>query len=563
MMVLGFILFLVLIARIAHWTIFRQPYYKELARNNFIHPQRLGAPRGAIYSRDGKPLAVNRRTYSIWISPFRVSRRELHETVVFLENILGRDFSEKEREALDLRPRWRRKLLARNLSLETVTPILERRWSLDGLRITTDFKRYYPGGEVCGHVMGYLGRLSPQNLSAYLEKGYARDDLVGVAGIEHEYEDLLRGSPGREIVQRDARGRFCKTLRTQTALPGNDLHLTIDLDFQRFATYKLGQQRGVILVMNPLSGKMYVMVSYPSYDSNDPAAVSKPSRPVSYLNKAIQENYPPASTFKLVTAVAGFQAGVNNEKKFLCEGDYYLPNWKRPYKCDMRSGHGWLNLEDALKYSCNIFFYQSARRIGAPALLQWAIRFGYGTRTGIDLPYEIAGILPVQSADSMLPGNLLYLSIGQGQISATPLQVLLSYAIFANGGKRITPHLLDYYKGADHDRHYNMNETDQISLAAWQRQVVLNGLVKVVNSRGGTASRVDFPKSWKVAGKTGTAERSGREDDAWFVCFAPYDAPEVAVLVFLEEGGFGGSIAAPVAREIMDYYFLNRSRFVQ
>ena len=554
-------IFLILIMRIAQWTLFRRKTYQEKAKNNYIHPQRLDAPRGQIFSRDHHPLAVNRRTYSVWISPFQVSPTELHRTVLFLEGTLKRDFSVKEEKALSLRPRWRRKLLARNLSIESVTPILERKWDLPGLRVTADYKRYYPEGEAAAHVVGYLGRISGEKWKEYREKGYAMDDLIGIAGIERQYEDLVKGIPGREIVQRDARGRFCKVLSTQPAVPGRDLYLTMDLDFQKFARFKLGKRWGVILAMNPRTGDILVMASYPGYDSNYPAMASKPSRPVSYLNKAIQENYPPASTFKLVTAVAGVESGISPEHKYLCEGYYYLPGWKRPFKCDNTSGHGVLDLSHAIEHSCNIYFYRAARKMGPVNLLRHAAMFGYGTRTGIDLPFEIPGHLPIQSADDMYPGNLLNISIGQGDITATPLQVLCSYCLFANGGRMVKPHLLGYLSGEGRGDHHN-KEWRRIDIPSEGGRAILKGLVNVVDSRGGTAHNAGFQKEWKVAGKTGTAERSGREDDAWFVCFAPYDDPEVAVLVMIEEGGFGGSTAAPLAREILEYYFLNRERLL-
>jgi penicillin-binding protein 2 len=553
------VLFLIFLWRIASWTLFHQSYYQELAKSNFIHPQRLDAPRGKIYSRDGHSLAVNRATYSISLSPFGIEKSELHNTIKYLEGVLGTDFSQKEEEAYQLRPRWQRILLVRNLSLETIAPILEREWDLPGLRISSDFKRYYPAGSLTAHISGYLGFIPPDKLKNYLDKGYERDDLVGMAGIEYTYEELLAGIPGQEIVQRDARGRYCATLETEPSVPGEDLHLTLDLDFQKYAEAKIGSRNGVILVTNPENGDVFVMVSAPSYDSNNPAATAASIEPVSFLNKAIQENYLPASTFKLVTAMGGLASGLRPKSKFICEGYYYLPQWKRPFKCDTLSGHGDIDLYEAIKYSCNIYFYQSVQTMGAARLLEWALHSGYGARTGIDLPFEVPGYLPIQSADSMLPGDLLNLSIGQGHISSTPLQVLQSYCIFANVGRIVPPHLLKYFVDAEGKRKDFIPGTWQVPMRFEDHQAVLKGLINVVNAPGGTACHAGFSPEWKVAGKTGTAERKDK-NDAWFVCFAPYDSPEVVVLVFIEEGGGGGSVAAPVAKDILDYYFLNRSR---
>ena len=553
-------LFVIFLWRIAVWTLFHQNYYQELAKSNFIHPQRLDAPRGKIISRDGHFLAVNRTTYSISISPFGVNKTELHKTIQYLESVLAADFSQKEQEADALRPRWQRILLARNLSLETIAPILEREWDLPGLRISSDFKRYYPAGPSAAHVAGYLGYITQDKLKNYLDQGYVRDDLVGIAGIEYTYQELLKGIPGEEIVQRDARGRYCATLETNPSVPGHDLHLTLDLDFQKYAESRMNWRNGVILVANPENGDVYVMVSIPSYDSNNPSSARDSSQSLSFLNKSIQEQYLPASTFKLVTAMGGLEAGLRPESKFLCEGYYYLPEWKRPFKCDTLSGHGKIDLYEAIKYSCNIYFYQDVQTQGAPHFLEWALHFGYGARTGIDLPFEIPGDLPIHSADSLVPGDLLNLSIGQGHISATPLQVLQSYCIFASVGRIVPPHLLKYFVDAEGKRKDFIPGSWQVPMRFENYQAVLKGLIDVVNAPGGTAYQAGFPLEWKVAGKTGTAERK-EKSDAWFVCFAPYDAPEVAVLVFIEEAGFGGSGAGPVAKDILDYYFLNHSRF--
>jgi penicillin-binding protein 2 len=551
---------LVFIGRMAHWMLFHQRYYQEQARSNFIHPQRLDAPRGRIFSRDGHLLAVNRTTYSIGISPFGIKEIELRRTVRYLEEIFSKDFSASEKEALSLRPRWRSKLLSRNLSLEETSPLLERQWDLPGLRIASDFKRYYPVGSVCSHIIGYLGYIPPDRLDQYKEKGYVHEDEIGITGLEYVYEDVLRGIAGEEIVQRDARGRYCKTLATEPAQPGQDAYLTLDLDFQKYAESTLHEQNGVVIVMNPQNGDILAMVSYPDYDNNRPGADSNFGRPVNFLNKAIQENYLPASTLKMVTAMAGLDAGITPKTEYYCEGLYYLPDWKRPFKCDVETGHGKVDLSMALQYSCNIYFYICVQKVGASSFLQWILDFGYGMPTGIDLPFEVAGLVPVHSIDSMPPGNLLNLSIGQGLISATPIQVLFSYCIFANAGKFVRPHLLQYYMDAEGKRTYHIPQTGSIFLNQEHSKAVLDGLISVVNSSGGTANRADFPKQWKVAGKTGTAERKESKDDAWFVCFAPYDDPEIAVLVFLEEAGFGGSNAAPLARDILEYYFLNRER---
>lgn len=561
LLILAGLLLLSVTLRTAQWTLLHWGHYRELARNNYLHPRRLSPVRGRILARDGSPLAVNRSTYSVFLSPLGVSRKELHRTTLFLEDVLNRDFSEAEEAAWKLRPRWRRNLLARHVSIREAAPILERQWDLPGLRLVADRRRFYLSGPECGHIIGYLGRISPERMEWALEEGYARDDLIGIAGLERYYEDILSGKPGEEVVQRDARGRFIRVLETKPAVPGDDIRLTLDIDFQTHAWLLLEGQEGVIIAANPRNGEILAMVSYPGFDSSNPAAISKPSRPVSFLNKAVQEVYPPASPFKLVTALAGLDEGLTPRQSYECEGRYYLSGWDRPFLCNNIYGHGDQDLENAIKHSCNIYFYKSVQKTGAVSLLEKALQMGYGRPTGIDLPFEVSGNLPLTTADSMWTGSLLHISIGQGKISATPLQVLMSYCAFAEGTRLVTPHLLRYSRNWETGLDRHLPESRRIDLPSSQRNAIIQGLVAVANEKGGTAFSAGFKPEWKVAGKTGTGERSGqKEDDAWFVGFAPYGNPEIAVLVMLEGGGSGGKDAAPVAKEVFKYYFQNRNR---
>jgi len=558
--ILMLIFLLIITLRMGHWTLLRWGHYQKEAENNYLHPRRLAPPRGRIFTRDGRTLAVNRRTYSIWISPFGVTREELHRTVLYLEDTLHRDFSTAERAALALRPAWKSELLERNLSLERAAPILERQWDLPGLRIVPDLKRFYLSGEESGHVIGYLGRISRTRMSHYLSLDYSRDDLVGISGLEYSCEEYLRGVPGTEVVQRDARGRFIRVLETEPAISGDDIYVTLDVDFQSQAWLSILGRSGVIIVMNPRRGDILAMVSYPGYDSSDPAAASRPTHPISYLNKATQENFPPGSPFKVISALAFLEAGGAAGSSVNCPGQYYLPGWDKPFRCNVSGGHGSVNLKDALKYSCNVYFYQNIQKCRSEAFMDLAHEWGFGRPTGIDLPFEVKGSLPMREADSLWTGSVLHLSIGQGQIAATPLQVLCAFAAFANGGRAVQPRLVCYRRTPDEERIEHPPQFHDIPLSPRHRNAILEGLIAVANEPGGTAAAAQFSKEWKVAGKTGTAERSGREDDAWFVGFAPWNDPEVVVLVMLEGAGHGGREAGPLAREMFDYYFKNRAR---
>lgn len=550
-------IFVILALRLLPITLIQGKYYAELSENNFLVPQRLEAPRGTIFDRNHLPIGVSRLTFSLYVSPFKLGRQTIHETLSRLSALLNRDVTNLEDRLARLNPKWEKVLLAKNLSLPEVTPVLEEQYNLPGLIVEEGFKRFYPAGQATCHISGYLGMIPKSRMSKFLDQNYDPKDFVGIVNIERTYEASLRGHPGEEIVRRDARGRKRDAYVSHSSEPGNNVFLTLDLKLQEYAYRQLQGRSGVVVAMNPSDGAILAMVSSPGFDPNDPGSFSKEG---SYLlNKTIQENYPPGSTFKLITSLAALRAGISPEKEFSCNGKYYLPQWNKPFTCFSPNGHGWVNMRDAIKYSCNIYFYQLSEAVGAKRLVDCAFQLGLGSPTGVELSGEVGGYLPLNVAAGLPPGEVILLGIGQGRIAATPLQMLNAYCTFANGGRLWVPHLLDRIESPDGEVIARADRTyHEIPLSSSMRSTILDGLVATVNEEGGTAYKAGFPREWKVAGKTGTAQRDQEATDAWFIGFAPYDNPELAILVLVEKGGHGGSVAAPLARDILAYYFSNQ-----
>ena len=274
------------------------------------------------------------------------------------------------------------------------------------------------------------------------------------------------------------------------------------------------------------------------------------------LNRAIQGIYFPGSTVKPIFAIAALENGVNPEKRIFCSGKYYLPHWRHPFLCNQGNGHGYVNIVRALQVSCNTYFYKVGQELGGKVLVDYAYRYGLGRKTGIDLPFEEQGFVPLYQYSELKRGALVQFSIGQGKINCTPIQLASAYVAIANQGRVPVPHLL--LKAVNENQEVILEKEpneERIPLSPEVRKIIITGLSKVVNAQSGTAFRAKFNPAWKVAGKTGSAQNAQGGTDALFVCFAPYDDPEILVLVLIENGGLGGHVAAPIARDILEFYY--------
>ncbi|MBN1135892.1 MAG: penicillin-binding protein 2 [Anaerolineae bacterium] len=507
---------------------------------------------------------------------------------------------------------YRPVLLKIDLPRDTALLLEEQHLDWPGVLVQAVPQREYLYGPLLAHYLGYVGPIPAEQVEDYQARGYdPNQHQVGLTGVEYSFEEDLRGRDGSKLIEVDIAGREVQTLgQVQPQVPGNNLRLTLDLGLQQAATdilsrhiKAIGKKQGVVVAMNPQTGEVLAMVSLPTYDDNKfaggispeelAALQTDPNRPL--LNHAISGQFAPGSTFKIVTASAGLAEGViDANTRLSCRGTFWLPNrfypedpsLAQPFYCwthKYGASHGSLNIISALAVSCDIFFYQVGggylthfQGLGEQVLGYYAELFGLGNLTGIDLPAETAGLVPtakwkrINYSESWVTGDTYNMAIGQGFVLATPLQMLNATSAIANGGTLYRPQVVrDIVDSQGHVvRAFAPDLIRQLPVQADQIEIVRQGMRAAVVS-GGTATAAALP-TVAVAGKTGTAEffidrnndrlpdrdREGNlPTHAWFVGFAPYDHPQIAIVVFVFGGGEGSTVAAPIAGDILGYYF--------
>lgn len=572
-------LFGVLGARLYNLQITEGEKYRLQAEDNRINMGLLTPPRGLIFDRNGKPLAVNRPNYSVTLVPEQTS--SIDATLDALSVYIP--ISDEERARIKRVARKTRGFVpvtvAENLDWDTFAAINVNAPSLPGAQPKVGSKRIYPAGPSASHVVGYVGAVSERELTGepVLELPNMR---IGKTGIEKGQDLALRGKAGSRRVEVNYIGRTIREIGRVEPGPGDDIDLTIDLDLQRFALDRLGEESGAVCVMDIRLGDVLVLASAPNFDPNlFPDGISHKNwnrllnnerNPL--VNKAVSGQYPPGSTFKMVTALAGLASGnMTAETRFTCRGRMKLG--KASFHCWKRGGHGSLDMRSALKNSCDIYFYETALRSGIDNLAAMARDFGIGSRLNVGLPAERPGLMPSKNWARAIQGRVwqkgetLISGIGQGAVLTTPLQLATMTSRIANGGFQINPRLFRSIGGVEQQQ----EQVKQLAIPPSAMQVVKDGMNAVSNVPGGTAyrSRIKEPE-WALAGKTGTsqvkritkAERARGiiknkdlpwkfRDHALFVAFAPVQDPRYAISVVIEHGGSGSRAAAPVARDIM------------
>jgi penicillin-binding protein 2 len=542
--------------------------YLARALSNKVRVVPLSAPRGFVFDRDGEILAENLPAYSA--SLLASGPEELERSMRVAAPLLGLD----EAEVRELLSQGRVApgqpvLLDHDLSFDALSSLEERRSEIPGLLIQSKPKRVYPWGPETAHVLGYVGQISEAELASSRD-AYAPGDLVGQQGVERAYETNLRGKKGAEYREVDALGRGVGPFGEDAFQPperGRDLRLTIDLDLQRVAAAEFpDSMKGAIVGLDPRNGDVLVLYSSPSFDPNLFSGrisrttwhdvVENPERPL--YNRAAQSRYPPGSTFKLAVAamaLAAGEAGPDTHMDVPCRGGYqYGRRW---FGC-WRSGHGSLDLVQALVQSCDGYFYQLGLRLGLEDFTRRAGEWGFREPTGLDLPGERGGIVPTSAAwyderygrGGWGPGVLLNLSIGQGEISQTPLKMAQFFAALLNGGHLLQPRVLRPEGSAAARTVVGRLPLDHDDLA-----VLRDAMAAVVNDARGTAYGAlrRTPLLHAMGGKTGTAQFSGEEDYGWFLGFAPVEDPRIVVALVVEEGVHGSTVA-PLAKRVMETY---------
>ncbi|MDB9491216.1 penicillin-binding protein 2 [Dolichospermum circinale CS-534/05] len=554
-------------ARLVYLQIVQGAKHRQRAESNRVRIIPKQPERGNIFDRNGKLLASTRYPRSVYLWPMAHRKSSWSVVGPRLAQILEIPQAEIEKTLQESAVNPSSLIrIARNLNEAQVTALREYENELPGVEINTEAVRYYPHGKELAHILGYTREITAEQLAKKKAQGYRLGDVMGQMGIEKAYEKLLRGEWGGQQIEVDGSGRPLRVLGTKQAKSGNDLHLTIDLETQIAAEKALGNRNGAIVAIDPKNGAILAMVSHPSFDPNifskqklsqkDWESLQGSEHPL--VNRAISA-FPPASTFKIVTTTAALESGqfspdtVLQTYGSLTIGGTRFGEWNH-------AGFGPLGFVGALQWSSDTFFYQIGKRVGGPTLISWTRKYGFGQKTGFEFTTEEAkGLVPDENWKQKVwkrdwtVGDTINMSIGQGALQTTPLQVAVMFAVPANGGYRVQPHLLkDNEEAKSWRESLNLKPTTVNVLRAGLRKVVSEGTGKVLNT----------PTLPPVAGKSGTAEawrRGVKENHAWFGAYAPADKPEILVVAFAEHsGGGGGSVAAPMILAVMEKHFARK-----
>ncbi|HDR1865504.1 penicillin-binding protein 2 [Pasteurella multocida] len=583
----------ILATNLYHLQIVNYDSYQTRSNGNRIKLLPLPPTRGLIYDRHGKLLAENLTFFGLYIVPEKVEN--LERTFEELKAIVGlteediENFKKERRRA----SRYTSILLKPHLTEEQIARFSVNQYRFTSLEVKPYFKRHYLYGEPLTHILGYVAKINDKDVERLKKEGkfanYAGTHDIGKLGIERYYETQLHGSTGFEEVEVNNRGKVIRKLREQPAIAGKSIHLTIDLELQRYITDLLSGQKGAVVVLDPKDNSILAMVSTPSYDNNlfvdgissadYKRLLNDPNRPL--YSRVTQGAYPPASTVKPFIGVAALHENVITQNMTIFDPGYWvLPNTTKRFRDWKKTGHGHTDLNKAIVESSDTYFYQTAYNMGIDRLSDWMKRFGFGVPTGIDIQEETAGIMPSREWKQKrhkrpwVQGDTISVGIGQGYWIATPLQVAKATSILINEGKVHTPHLMKSVEGSTVEPYQDpllYEDITEPKAAYWD--AAKRGMYNVVNAANGTGRKAFIGTSYRVAGKSGTAQvfslkenqtydasglKKELHDHAWFTAYAPYDDPKMVVAIILENAGGGSSVAAPVVRQIMDYYLTQR-----
>src|SRR2546426_2189426 len=573
--------FLVIVGQLWYLQVLEGGHFLDASDKNRIRIRPVAAPRGILFDKNGVPLVDNRPAFTLSLIPRELPREDQSRDAVlgWVASLLQSPYQELEESVapvpsdsfLPVRVR-------RGLTLEDMAKIEEWKLELPGVIVEVEPQRTYPNSRFAAHLLGYVREANDEQL-----KGgrYRRGDMVGQSGLERLLDEFLRGRDGGERIEVDALGRPVRVVQHTDPHPGSQVITTIDRRVQEAAEQAMEGKAGAIVVMDPRSGDIRALVSTPAFEIDrftatiDRAAwlrvVQDPDHPL--LNRTIQSQYAPGSIFKIVVTAAGLQeATIAPMDRTYCNGQFHLGAWT--FKDWKEGGHGHVDLRAALVHSCNIFFYQAGLKVGAEAIVRYARAFGLGATPGTDLGSEKPGLIPFvdwkrrRGGRGWQAGDTINVSIGQGPVLVTPMQVARMMAAVANGGILWKPRLVQRVDKVDGTLAYatSTKMTGHVDLSPVVWAFLRNALVGVVNE-GGTGGAARLP-GVLIAGKTGTAQSIANsdaargQDHAWFASYAPAEDPQVVVVVLVERGGKGGQVAAPIARQIYQAIFLEKVAMV-
>jgi len=560
--------FVILMMRLWQIQILQGKEYREIDKQNRIRILSIPASRGVIFDRNGVPLVKNIPTFDLTVRKEDLNKRP--EYLKKLGMLIGMEVDYlKSRLKKNHGQPFIPLVIKKDISFKEVAKIEARKLDIPGVQVNVVEGREYVFGTSTAHLLGYIGVEEKRSFPVVSEP------FVGKSGIEKIYDHVLRGMPGRKVIEVNASGDIIRTVRIYRPLRGRDIDLTIDINLQIEADRAMKGKSGAIVAMNPKNGEILALYSAPSFNPNLFSRgisekewnrlLNDPRRPL--INRTIQSTYAPGSTFKIVTAIAGLAEGIiTGRTRYYCSGGLYLG---RLFRCWKSEGHGSVDLYRAIVESCDVYFYEIGKRIDIDTLAQYAFDLGLGRKTGIELEGESTGIVPTTkwkrtaTGQEWYKGETLNTAIGQGYLSVTPLQMARLMSAIVNGGKLYKPYLIRRY--GDDTEPENILRIRQEYL-----QMIKDALVGVVEEKNGTGylARSEIVS---IGGKTGTTQVIGVDEDvkevpeqyrdhAWFVAYAPVNDPEIVVVVFVEHGGHGSTGAAPIAKRIIETYFEGHPR---
>lgn len=583
-----------LMMRIGWLQIARHDYYQTRSKDNRMRVEVVQPVRGLIYGRNGTILAQNLPAYRLVVIPEQVD--DMDSALDRLSQYVNIRPSDRERlqQRLATTADFRPVPILLDLSKREVARFEVNRHRFPGMEIRAGLTRYYPQGRYLAHVVGYVGGVTGRKQLLLEDKRYRGATQIGKTGIERNYESLLRGYPGSRIIETNAVGRTVRKLKYNPPQSGKSLYLTIDTELQKIALKALGDNSGAVVALDPETGGVLAMVSKPSYNPNlfvggisydaYNKLLDNPRNPL--YHRAIQGQYPPGSVVKPVMAIAGLESGsIDPLKKVWCPGYVTLDSSDRHFRGWLRRGMGWVDMREALYRSSDVYFYKLAMKMGIDTIHKYATQFGLGHNTGIDLPGENGGLIPSRAwkhahrGTSWFPGETLITVIGQGYVTATPLQLAQMTSLIAQRGHGFRPHVLKAVRDPATGK-IKPVEPEPVKPIVLENpkhwDVVIDGMRSVVNSPHGTANNyIGDNLEYTLAGKSGTAQvteikqgviapdisdmpRSLRPH-ALFIAFAPIEDPKIAVAVIVEHAGGGSSVASPIARAVIDAYLLDET----
>ena len=576
----------ILVFRLFNLQITKHAYYVEEALGNQMQNLPITPIRGDIFDRNGKILATNKFSYRLTITPEKVTN--LNDTLIELE--INEYINSKDIENFNKNLKRYKKFhnipIKFNLSESLAAAFLVDN-QMPGVEVEPYFHRVYPYGESSSHVIGYVSSMSKEDKSKYDKKNYEGTSFVGKIGIEKQYENLLHGKSGVKQIERNVAGRVVDSKIIIPSIPGQDLYLNIDIDLQLKAESLLGNTRGVIALIDVNDGSVLSLASTPSFNPNwfvNGISLKRykelqDNQDLPLFDRSTKGLYPPGSTIKPMVALAGLeQKNITIKHSVFCPGFYKLTDYSRKFNDWKRTGHGRVDTIESIAQSCDVFFYDLAYRMGIDQIHDSLSYFQFGNKTGIDLPGELGGILPsrewkkINKDEPWYRGETLITGIGQGFMTASPIQLALATGAIANKGNLQTPRVLMHSQSKNGESYLeSIPKSKQIPIKDINNwELIIEAMKQTIYGKLGTAKRLNNKLNYTLAGKTGTAQVFGLDpeeeyiaenideklrDHALFTAFAPINNPQVAIAVIVENAGSGSSKAAPLARELLDEYF--------